>query len=414
MRRQLGRRRRARQRRSRSWSASRSRSRVTSPIPATRPSSATSSGPTRSTSSGGILGRKVQLKIVDDASEPQPGGHELPDADHARQGRPRVRPVLDAADGPGRASRVALRLRVPRALGRRPARLPGEAAATCSSCSRRRSSTAATRSSSTSCRCRPSQRPKTAAYPEPRRPVRRSRSPSARAAAVRGARASRPSTQQVYPPEMADLTPVVEKMAAAKPDMVFAGTQSDDAYSMVNGDGAAGLQPEVPVPVQRRQLAGGVPEQGGRQQRERHLQLRRLVPRTRRRPETSAFIKAYLAKYGGTAEHRLRLGRGLRGRRGRSRRWRRRPARSTTRPSSRRCTPASWPTVEGNLSWDKYGAPSGSDAADRVDRRQARAGVAAGRRRWHAPISPQAAVGRLSRNVASSESRLHLRWAPMH
>ena len=37
----------------------------------------------------------------------------------------------------------------------------------------------------------------------------------------------------VYPPETADFTPIVQKYANAKPDLVFAGTQSDDAYAQV-------------------------------------------------------------------------------------------------------------------------------------------------------------------------------------
>ena len=37
----------------------------------------------------------------------------------------------------------------------------------------------------------------------------------------------------IYPPETADLTPIVAKVAAANPDMVVAGTQSADAYSQV-------------------------------------------------------------------------------------------------------------------------------------------------------------------------------------
>ena len=59
--------------------------------------------------------------------EPQPGGHELPDADPARQGRPRVRAVLDAAHAPRpprSRTATATRSPSPRAAARR---LPGEA-----------------------------------------------------------------------------------------------------------------------------------------------------------------------------------------------------------------------------------------------------------------------------------------------
>ena len=136
---------------------------------------------------GGMLGRKVELKIVDDASEPEPGRHQLPDPDHPRQGRPRLRPVLDAADGAVRARRQPLRLRVPRAGRRRPAGVRREAATTSSSCSRRRSSTAATRSSTTSSTLPASRAAEDRGLPVARRSVRLADRRS-RAGEARGAR----------------------------------------------------------------------------------------------------------------------------------------------------------------------------------------------------------------------------------
>ena len=77
---------------------------------------------------GGILGRQVQLKIVNDASEPEPGRHELPEPDHARPRRPRLRAVLVAAHGPVGDGREPLPLRVPRAGRRRAEGLRAQAA----------------------------------------------------------------------------------------------------------------------------------------------------------------------------------------------------------------------------------------------------------------------------------------------
>ena len=156
---------------------------------------------------GGVLGRQVQLKIVDDAQQPQPGRHELPEPDHPRPRRPRLRAVLDAADGA--AARVAYRYHYAflEPAGGGPAvfaRAPRQRVLRPAGAGRSR---AATRSSSTSSRCRSrsGRRP---------RPIRRwttrsrRRSPTACAASSR-----RPGIKTVfktiYPPETTDLTPIM-------------------------------------------------------------------------------------------------------------------------------------------------------------------------------------------------------------
>ena len=80
----------------------------------------------------------------------------------------------------------------------------------------------------------------------------------------------------IYPAETTDLTPIIAKAIAPKPDMIIGGTQSDDAYAQVKALIQAEVQPEVPVLRQRRQLADRVPEQGRREERQRDLQLQRL------------------------------------------------------------------------------------------------------------------------------------------
>ena len=115
---------------------------------------------------GGILGRKVQLIIQDDASQPDPGGDELPELHHEGQGRPRLRAVLDAAHravGRGRATATATRSSSRPAAARRCStqklaqRLLHAAGAG--------RQVAATSSRTVSCSLPKSQRPKTAAYP---------------------------------------------------------------------------------------------------------------------------------------------------------------------------------------------------------------------------------------------------------
>ena len=48
----------------------------------------------------------------------------------------------------------------------------------------------------------------------------------------------------IYPAETTDLTPIVAKEIAPKPDMIIGGTQSEDAYSQVKGLVQAGYSPK--------------------------------------------------------------------------------------------------------------------------------------------------------------------------
>jgi branched-chain amino acid transport system substrate-binding protein len=76
-----------------------------------------------------------------------------------------------------------------------------------------------------------SQRPKTAAYPALDDPFATPLVDHVRAAFEKAG--IRTVYTQTYPPETVDLTPTVSKVAAAHPDLVVAGTQSQDAYAMV-------------------------------------------------------------------------------------------------------------------------------------------------------------------------------------
>jgi len=74
-----------------------------------------------------------------------------------------------------------------------------------------------------------SQRPKTAAYPELDDPFA---APIAERVRQRFEAAGiRTVFKTVYPPETVDFTPIVSRMAAAHPDIVVGGTQSDDAFA---------------------------------------------------------------------------------------------------------------------------------------------------------------------------------------
>jgi len=201
------------------------------------------------------------------------------------------------------------------------------------------------------------QRPKTAAYPELDDPFAEPIAERARqqfeAAGIKTV------YRQVYPPEQADLTPVVEKMAAAKPDMVFAGTQSDDAYAMVKAMVQLGFSPSFLFQANGANSPVEFPSKVGAGNVNGIFSCGDWFPDSKA-PGNRQFISAYLAKYGGTAANidsgsaeAYAVGEVVA-----------EVAKKTGKIDNatiiKTLHSGTWPTVEGNLSWDKYGAPSGS------------------------------------------------------
>ncbi len=182
---------------------------------------------------GGLLGRKIQLKIVDDTSQPESGRHELHEPDHQGQGRLRPRAVLDAAHGAVGDGCAPLRLRVHRAGRRRPRGLRGRSSTTSSSRSRRRDQE----------RRRPRALHPVAAeveaaedrrVPDAGRPVRGAvRSSGSRSPRERTG--SRPSTRRSTRPRRPTTRRSSRRSSNAKPDLIAAGTQVVDGYAMAKG-----------------------------------------------------------------------------------------------------------------------------------------------------------------------------------
>ncbi len=145
----------------------------------------------------------------------------------------------------------------------------------------------------------------------------------------------------IYPAETTDMTPIVAKAIAKKPDMIVAGTQSRGRVRSGEGARTGELQPEVPLLRQRRQLADRVPEQGRQEQRQRHLQLQRLDARRADEREQAvrgrSTSRSTAATSSTSTTTRRRPGRSGSCSSSSSRR----PARSTTRRSSTRSTRAS-------------------------------------------------------------------------
>ena len=206
---------------------------------------------------------RSQLKIVDDTSSPNQVVTNYQNLINRDKVDLVFGPFSTPAHRPGRR-------RSPTATATRSSSRPAAARR----CSRRTSTTSSSsqpapvvelrrrRSPTSSSRCPPAERPKTAAYPSSTtRSPRRSPSASAQQFEAAGIKTV---YKTVYPAETPDLTPIMAKVAAAKPDMRRRRHAERRRLRAGQGHGPAEVQPEVPVHVQRRELAGGVPGQGRR------------------------------------------------------------------------------------------------------------------------------------------------------
>jgi branched-chain amino acid transport system substrate-binding protein len=165
----------------------------------------------------------------------------------------------------------------------------------------------------------------------------------------------------IYPPETTDLTPIIAKVAAAKPDMVVSGTQSDDAYAQVKGMIQLKFSPKFlflsngansPVEFPSKVGAGnvnGIFSSGD------------WFPDSKS-PGNAAFVAAYLKMYGGSSStidsgsaEAYAVGQLIQD-----------VAAKTHSVDNatiiKTLHAGSWPTIEGNLSWDKNGSPKGKDS----------------------------------------------------
>ena len=304
---------------------------------------------------GGILGRKVELKIVDDASSPTQvvtNYETLISRDH-----------VDLVFGPfstlltAPAARVAERFgyAFPEPSGGGPAVFQEKLhdvffvqPAPIVNCGDPFIAYLAS--------LPPSQRPKTAAYPTLDDPF--AEPIVARARQKLQALGVRTVFSTIYPPEMSDLTPVVERMASAKPDLVFAGTQSDDAYSMINAMVQLGFSPKFVFQSNGANSPVEFPAKVGAKNTAGVFSCGDWFPNSKA-PGNPQFISRYLAKYGGTAAtidpgsaEAYAVGELIS-----------EVAQKTGKIDNQtiisQLHSGTWATVEGNLSWNAYGAPNG-------------------------------------------------------
>jgi branched-chain amino acid transport system substrate-binding protein len=201
------------------------------------------------------------------------------------------------------------------------------------------------------------QRPRTAAYPELDDPFA---APIAEGIRTRFEAAGiRTVYKQVYPSETADLSPVVAKVVAARPDVIVAGVQVEDAYSQVKDLVQLKYSPKALFMTNGANSPGEFPDKVGANNTQGIMSSGDWFP-TSTAPGSAAFTAAYLKKYGGTADtidnsaaEAYAVGQVLQAA----------VAKAGTVDNAKLIATlhkGSWPTLLGTLSWDSIGQPRGS------------------------------------------------------
>lgn len=203
----------------------------------------------------------------------------------------------------------------------------------------------------------PDQRPKTAAYPSLDDPFA---SPIADAVRQRFEAAGIQTVyKSIYPAETTDLTPIIAKVAAAKPDVVVAGTQSEDAYADVRAMIQLKWAPKWLFLSNGANSPVDFPNAVGLTNTEGIFSSGDWFSGSTA-TGSAAFIAAYIKKYGGTADQidstsaeAYSCGMLLEEVAAKTGKVDNATIISTLHSGT-------WPTLEGDLSWDSSGEPQGS------------------------------------------------------
>ena len=203
-----------------------------------------------------------------------------------------------------------------------------------------------------------SQRPKTAAYPSLDDPFS---SPIADAMQAKFEKMGVKTVfKTIYPAETTDMTPIIAKAISKKPDMIVAGTQSEDAYGQVKALVQAGYNPKFLFFANGANSPTEFPSKVGAKNVNGIFSCSDWTPAA----PTSGnklFVQQYLKKYGGNqfgidnnSSEAWAVGQLLQ-----------LVAKKTGSIDNQKIITAlhsgTWPTIEGNLSWNAYGEPNGQD-----------------------------------------------------
>jgi branched-chain amino acid transport system substrate-binding protein len=200
------------------------------------------------------------------------------------------------------------------------------------------------------------QRPKTAAYPELDDPFA---APIAEAVRQKFEAAGITTVfQQVYPAETADFTPIVSKMAHANPDVVVGGTQVADAFSLVKSMIEQKFSPKILFLSNGSNDPVNFPDKVGAANVAGVFGAGDWFE-SEKSPGNPAFVAAYHQKFGSgpidsTSAEAYAAGQVLQAA----------VAKVGSLDNAKIIAAlhqGSWPCVEGNLSWDSVGQPQGQD-----------------------------------------------------
>lgn len=164
----------------------------------------------------------------------------------------------------------------------------------------------------------------------------------------------------IYPAETTDLTPIVAKAIAPKPDMIVGGTQSEDAYSQVKALIQAGYNPKFLFFANGANSPTEFPSKVGKQNVNGIFSCSDWTP-IAKTSGNKLFVAQYIKRYGGNgfdidnnSSEAWAVGQLLQ-----------RVAAKIGSIDNQKIMTALhkgvWPTVEGNLSWDANGSPNGND-----------------------------------------------------
>lgn len=164
---------------------------------------------------------------------------------------------------------------------------------------------------------------------------------------------------QTYPAETADMTPIVSGIAAANPDVVVGGTQEADAFAQMKAMIQLKFNPKWLFEANGANSPGDFPAAVGASNTEGVFSSADWYADSPN-PASKKFIADYVAKYGGSAQkidptsaEAYSAGMLLQA-----------VAAKTGKIDNatiiKTLHSGSWPTLVGDLRWDQYGAPQGA------------------------------------------------------
>jgi branched-chain amino acid transport system substrate-binding protein len=203
-----------------------------------------------------------------------------------------------------------------------------------------------------------SARPKTAAYPALDDPFS---SPIAdRIRGILEKAGVKTVYKSIYASETTDMTPIVSKIVAAKPDAIIGGTQAGDGYALVKALVQAKYSPKFLFLSNGPNSPGEFPSKVGAKNVNGIFSASDWFPQAKT-PGNPAFVKGYIKAYGGTADaidpgsaEAFAVGQVVEA-----------VAKKIGSIDNTKVIAAlhkgTWPTVEGVLRWNAIGEPQGED-----------------------------------------------------